>query len=489
MPVIPSQVDPVYLGVDLGTSGVKAVAASESGRVEASARADYPTLRPEPGAAEQDPADWTRAVAAVLSELAVAVPRDRWAGLGLSGMIPTLVVHVDGQAVGRAITWEDARAEDVGDMLRESLGPETLYARTGQWVDGRYLLPMATRLFQAGTLPAGAMLLGAKDHLMHLLTGQALTDPATATGAGVFDLSAGTWADDLVGRAITALGLPQLSLPEVVAATTTLPATADASALLGVPAGLPVTVGAADAICGVIGLGADIPGHAIYLAGTSNVILGVSASPVIDPDHRYLVTPLAGTSTGLEMDLLATGSAFAWLAEMTGAGGPAELVDEGYQVAVDDLDVPVFLPYVAPGEQGALWDPSVTGTLAGVTMRTTRGHLARALLTGIIAESMRCIDVLLDTPAAPTTVHLSGQTHGGRLAQELADATGVSVTEHRESVSHSALGAAILAGRAAGADIPAIADVRSFHPDPARRAVWANAFARHETLRHATAGH
>lgn len=141
----------VWVGLDLGTSGLKGVAVGPDGRVLARAASRYPTHRPEPGAAEQDPADWMSAVELVVAQLRGEVEAARWAGIGLSAMLPTLVLaDVEGAAVGRAITWEDARAEPQGDVLRERIGAATLYRRTGQWVDGRYLVPMHQRLHDLG---------------------------------------------------------------------------------------------------------------------------------------------------------------------------------------------------------------------------------------------------------------------------------------------------------------------------------------------------
>ena len=141
MPELPDQ---VWVGLDLGTSGLKAVALGPRGDVVASARTDYSTARPEVGASEQSTDDWWAAVSTAVSALAAAVDPSHWAAIGLSAMIPTLVLADDGgTAYGPAITWEDARSEDEGDALREAYGPEALARLTGQWVDGRYLLPMA----------------------------------------------------------------------------------------------------------------------------------------------------------------------------------------------------------------------------------------------------------------------------------------------------------------------------------------------------------
>ena len=128
----------VYIGLDLGTSGLKAMALAASGLVVARASAGYPTHRPAAGAYEQDPGDWLLAVQQVVAMLGEAVPVGRWRSIGLSGMLPTLVtLGADGRALGAAITWQDSRADELGDEFRERCGGAELYRLTGQWVDGR----------------------------------------------------------------------------------------------------------------------------------------------------------------------------------------------------------------------------------------------------------------------------------------------------------------------------------------------------------------
>src|SRR5258708_24010313 len=168
----------VFIGLDLGTSGLKGVALDESGAVLGDGSAGYPTHRPAAQAAEQDPADWERAARRVAAHLADQVPATRWRAIGLSAMLPTLVtVGPERYALGRAITWEDSRAEGHAVQLREACDGNQVYRRTGQWLDGRYLLPMFLRLAAAepARAPATAAVLGAKDYFFGQLTGHAAT--------------------------------------------------------------------------------------------------------------------------------------------------------------------------------------------------------------------------------------------------------------------------------------------------------------------------
>lgn len=478
----------VFVGLDLGTSSLKAVAIDAAGAVLARAGAAYPTYRPKPRAAEQDPADWFRAVGDAVDELVTVVPSQRWAGIGLSAMIPTLVLaDAAGQPLSRAITWQDGRAQSYGHALRDALGGDWLYELTGQWVDGRYLLPMASRLLLDDRRTSSARwLLGAKDLLFGWLTGQIATDPSTATGYGCYDLAAGEWSEQVLAAAPgihAGLVLSPASLPKVLPSTTAHPLLGARAAALGLPADLPVVLGAADSVLGAYGLGVTEPGDVAYLAGTSTVVLGISPELVRDHRHRYMVTPLAvGSGWGLEMDLLSTGSAVAWLQALLGP-------DENLLELADSIDpdvggLPTFLPYLAPGEQGALWDPDLTGTLVGLDLAHGRAELARALLTGVLVESRRCMSVLETASGGAGPVRMAGHTTGGVFGQDLADATGRAVSRDARGGDASALGAALLARLALTFAPPGELGEHdaTTDPDPSRAAVWARLADRHDAV-------
>ena len=461
----------IAIGLDLGTSSLKAIAVDvESGAVLSRVRRPYATRRPEPGAAEQSPSDWMAAVVAALGELAAATPATSWVGIGLSAMLPTLVrTDHAGEPVGPAIVWEDHRAEEEAQRLHVDQAAAVAYERTGQLLDGRYLVPMHLRLAErAGAdAPEVARILGAKDYLFGQLTGEVLTDPSTAAGSGVFDLTTGTYATG-----------PWPELPAVAPATTVRGLDAGLARIVGAPAGLPVALGAADSVLGAEALGAR-PGRDIaVIAGTSTVVLGVRDRLAFDADRRALVTPLAQGGYGLEMDLVATGSAFQWLATLTGAGDPAILIAESAEI--DPLTAPQTLPFLGPGEQGALWDPELRGGFSGLTLATTRGALMRGLANGVVLELARCVRVLAE--AGDGRILVAGSSLAAPvLLQDLADACEIEVHADPSDADHSALGAVDVLLAALGT--PAVRpgpDFERFLPRPSARATWAALAAQHE---------
>ena len=489
----------VYIGLDLGTSGLKGVALTASGTVAAHASAPYPTARPRPGAAEQAPADWLSAVEAVAGQLGLVIAPERWRGIGLSAMIPTLVTaDAGGEPTGPAVTWQDSRASRHGDDLRERFGAGALYVATGQWVDGRYLLPMFLRIAEEEPSRAAATtrLLAAKDYLFGWLTGEVATDPSTAAGFGCYQLQPGGWLGEALAAAADSAGGPPRrdlpALPPVLPATTCRPLRAEAAARLGCGR-LPVCLGAADSVLGALGLGVRDPGHIAYIAGSSSVILGVAARPLLDPRHRFLVTPLAEPGRwGLEMDLLATGSAIGWLADLLGGLDEAALV--ALAGGTDPGDAPLVLPYLSPGEQGAIWDPRLHGTVAGLELGYERRHLARGLVNGIVLESRRCLAVLGETGLFGPGLHVAGGSAADAgFRSDLADATRRRVSSPGgHDGGCSAEGAARLAALAIGGGwplLPPLADGPAAEPDPERAAVWDRLWGDYERARLAMARH
>lgn len=478
----------VYIGLDLGTSGLKAVALAASGAILARGSAAYPTHRPAAGACEQDPADWRRAVEQVVAQLAEVTPARRWRAIGLSGMIPTLVtLGADGQPAGPAITWQDSRADDLGDEFRERCGAAALYRLTGQWVDGRYLLPMFGRIARADPARAAATaaIASAKDYLFGWLTGELTTDPSTATGYGCYELETGGWSTACLAAAVLAPAGPRL--PAVRPCTTSRPLRAEVAAQLGC-APIPVVLGAADSVLGALGLGVREPGQVAYIAGTSNVILGVTDRLVLDPAHRFLVTPLAEPGRwGVEMDLLATGSAITWLAGLLGgdltAAGLVELA-----ARTNPAHAPVMLPYLSPGEQGALWDPLLLGAIVGLDLSHGREHLARALVNGIVLESRRCLAVLDETGGFGRAIEVAGGSAASpSFRTDLADAARRLVSMPRDDdTDHSARGAALIAARAMDGGWPDGAFPAAglaAEPDETRAKAWDEMWAAHESAR------
>ena len=443
---------PLLLGIDLGTSAVKVIATSVDGTVAGIGSASFATICDLPDQAEQDPAAWMAAVAEAMADLEPTLRgpdpdwRARAAAIGVTGQLPTLVCcDARGRPLGRAITWQDARADAPTLAALDPARRRDLYRRTGMPIDGRYLGPMFRHHWLARSAEVESIL-SAKDYLVSVLTERRLTDPSTAAGYGAFDLAAGSFAPDLTEL----WQLPAAALPPVRPAHSVAGGLSAAAAhLLGIPAAIPVTVGAADSVSGAFAMAALQAGIVCIAMGSSTIIIDAIREARLDPAARYLLTPHVEPGWyAREMDLLATGTGYRWLsALMHLPPGKMEQLAAEASPGAHDL---FFTPYLAGGEQGALWDPALRASISGLTLRHGASDIARAFLEGVAFEIRRCVDVLAET-APVREVVISGHLaeHHPSL-QMLADILHRPVQPF-QSVSPAALGAALGAQRALGA--------------------------------------
>lgn len=430
------------LGIDLGTSAVKLLVLDQHGTVQATAAADFPTFSDQPGEAEQEPADWAGALARAAAALERALPgpdgawRHAVVAIGLCGQLPTLVCLGTDGVLGRAITWKDSRADAWVATAVDGTERHRLYRQTGMPIDGRYLGPMFRCHFDRG--PAVETLLSAKDYLCYLLTGERVTDPSTAAGYGTFDLASGAFDTDLAAR----WDIPPGALPAIRPAHAQAGLLSAAGArLLGLRTGIPVTVGSADSVASAFAMcGLEARAVAITM-GSSTVILDAVRERALDPSARYLLTPhVAPGWYGREMDLLATGTGHAWLSSLF--GWSEGVLDECAADSVPGAHGVTFAPYLAGGEQGALWNSALRGSIHGLTVRHRARDLARAFLEGVCFEIRRCVEVLGEGGPVQSVVVAGHIVRAPSSLQLLADVLGQPVKSWTQA-SPAALGAAL----------------------------------------------
>ncbi len=442
------------LGLDLGTSAVKAVAVGLDDAVLGEGAAGFGTDSAQPRQAEQQPADWLRAASAAMHELAERLRADLgddWGeqveAIGLTGQLPTLVCLDDAKPLGAAITWKDGRADAWAASRVDTAQRALMYARTGMPIDGRYLAPMLQYHF-ADRIGAVRTVLSAKDYLLSELTGLRLTEPSTAAGYGIYDLRERRFSEDLAKF----WQLPHRLLPKIQGANTLAgPLNRAGAALLGLREGLPVSSGAADSVCASFAM-AGLDERVVSLSfGSSAVVIGASPARRFDGAARYLLTPHVNDAWyGREMDLLATGTGYRWLSGLfSWTDGD---IDRHAAQSVPGAHGLSFAPYLAGGEQGALWNPRLQGAIFGLGVGHTRADIARSFLEGVFFEIKRCIDVLAETAPIDAVMISGNLVHSSSSTQMLADILHVAVGCVPER-SPAAIGAAMLARRIAGVEL------------------------------------
>ena len=428
------------LAIDLGTSRVKVALISESLETVASTSESYLTFTAEPDQAEQRVDEWLAAIRTATSRLTTEHPSVLILAVTLTAQMPTLVaLDSDRNVIGNAITWQDSRADSLVDELLTTEQKLTVSQVAGTPIDGRYIIPMhLRRLSSADYEPT--VLLSAKDYLFYLLTGEFVTDPSTASGFGNYDLVGENWNSDLTSL----WGISPSLLPEIRPSHYALPLLETGMALVpGLTTGTPVYLGAADSVCAHHFVERHFTTAISIIDGSSTVIMASSV-----PGHTFqgqvLRSPLVDASqSGIEMDLLASGSSIAWLAGLL-ALSPSELEELALAHADMANASTLLYPYLAGGEQGALWRTDLSGSIQALSLSTSRNDLALAVFEGIAFETLRCLRLLQNSSTPPTVVALTGRNSRGLGPAILSALLGSPVIAIGQQ-SPSLLGAALIA--------------------------------------------
>ena len=426
--------DGVFLGLDIGTSGVKAILVQPAGDVVASATIPLTLSTPRPGWAEQDPETWWVASIAAIAAARSQRPHDPVLAVGISGQMHSSVfLDREGQVIRPALLWCDGRTTaQCAEITRRAGGEDVLR----QWVSNPALegftLPkiLWLREHEAAAYARLSSVLLAKDFIRYRLTGELATEPSDASGTLVFDPVKMRWSDDL----IAAVGIPRQLLP----------------------VGTPVVGGGADNACGAAGVGVVRPDDVVASWGTSGTVLAPALKPVVDPGlraHTFChVVPGTWYLMGV---ILSAGGAFGWYREqfardLAGLPDANVFLNEEASTVAPGSDGVIFLPYLQ-GERTPHRDAAARGAFLGLSLAHTRAHLTRAVLEGITFALRDSLSLLQTLGIAPGEVLLTGGGARSAFLRRLqAEVYGVPVaTVNREE--GPAYGAALLAAVGAGA--------------------------------------
>jgi xylulokinase len=415
------------VGLDVGTTGVKAIAVSETGTVIARAEVGYPLSTPRPGWAEQDPEDWWRASQQALAELGVGP-----LAIGLSGQMHGLVALDANQRVLRpAILWNDQRTAAECAEIEERVGLERLVVLTGNRALTGFTAPklLWLRRHEPDVYERIAHVLLPKDYVRLRLTGERAIDVADASGTLLFDVGARRWS----GEVLDALELPLEWLPPAY----------ESPDVPGAP-------GAGDQAAGALGVGVDRPGPLSVVLGTSGVVFAALPAFAADPEGRAhsFCHAVPGAWHAMGVMLSAAGS-LRWYRETFAPGVPYdELTAEAERVPPGAEGV-TFLPYLA-GERTPHADPNARGAFVGLSLAHGRGHLTRAVLEGVAFGLRDCLELLGGLGVDARVGRASGGGARSRLWLTIvASVLGIPL-ELTEAEEGAAYGAALLGGVSGG---------------------------------------
>lgn len=444
------------LGIDIGTSGSRALVVDEHGAIVASATSAHEPFRsPGPAWAEQDPADWWRAaqdaVRVVLAKSKVAA--GDIACIGLSGqMHGAVLLDEAGEVLRPSIIWCDQRTADECKWLDREVGPARLLELTSNPALTNFTLTklLWVRTHEPEIWNRVRHVLLPKDYVRYRLSGAFAIDVADASGTLMLDVAKRQWSAEM----LAATGISADILPEVLESpAVSAHVSASAAAATGLVAGTPIVAGAGDQAAGAVGMGITHPGAVSVTIGTSGVVFAATERPALDRKgrihtfchaipgrwHVMGVTQAAGLSLRWIRDQWQMGSDDAAYERMT---AEAAAVPAG-------ADGVLWAPYLM-GERTPHADPDVRAALVGLAASHTRAHVTRAVMEGVAFSLNDTFGIFDELKVPVARVRVGGGGARSPLWREIQAAVYGHPVETVAAEEGAAYGAAILAGVGAG---------------------------------------
>lgn len=451
------------LGLDLGTTGAKAILMDENGKVISRAFEEYPIHVPRPGWSEQDAEDWWKASVEVVRRAirqADARPGDI-AGVGLTGQMHGLVLlDGSGKVLRRPILWNDQRTAEQCSWITERLGGEDKAIElTCNPILTGFTAPKLiwVRQNEPEIYARAKMVLLPKDYIRFRLTGVYATEVSDASGTSLFDVRGRKWSEQV----LEPLDLPFEMLPEVYESTQVSgEVSREASELTGLNPGTPVVGGGGDQAAGAVGNGVVREGVISATIGTSGVVFAHTDEVKVDPAGRlHSFCHAVPGKWHLMGVMLSAGGSLRWFRDKLGAPevqvanacdiDPYELLTAEASTVPCGCEGVVFLPYLS-GERTPHKDPDARGVFFGLSLRTGKGHLVRAIMEGVAFGMRDSLEIMKTLGVPMREIRASGGGARSKLwCQIQADVYGVDI-HVMEIEEGPAFGAAIIAGAGVG---------------------------------------
>jgi xylulokinase len=439
----------LLLGLDISTTGAKALLVDLAGNVVSSASSPLKLSTPRPLWSEQNPSDWWDGMAASIRQALAGAGRsgEDVLAVGMTGQMHGLVLLDErGEVLRPAILWNDQRTGPQCDEIRERIGRERLIQITGNDALTGFTAPKV--LWVAENEPdvyaKAHHILLPKDYIRFKLTGEYAMDRAGGAGTILFDLKTRTWSPEV----LEALDIPSEWLPPTFEGPeVTGVVTAEAAKATGLAEGTPVVGGGGDQAAQAVGVGAVESGIIALTLGTSGVVFATTEAPLIQPEGRLhaFCHSVPGRWHFMGVMLSAAGS-LQWYRDTLAPGVDFDDLVSAAESIPPGSNGLLFLPYLT-GERTPYPDPLARGAWVGLTVRHTQAHLTRAVLEGVSFGIRDSFTLIQEAGLGEIKqVRISG---GGAKSplwrQIMADVLGVELVTVN-TTEGAAYGAALLAG-------------------------------------------
>ena len=441
------------LGIDIGTSGCKALVLSASGEVLATDTAAYDFSRPKFGWTEQDPKLWVSGARTAVANVLRNVPAGQIEAIGLSGQMHGFTpLDAEGAVLRPAILWNDQRnTTEAAEIVQLAGGLDALLNLTNNdmltgYTAGKILWMQRN---EPELFDKVAHALNPKDYLRLVLTGEYATEVSDASGTGLFDVCRRAWSDELLALLPFDTGiLPECHESDVVSGRVSR----SGAELFGLAPGTPVIGGGGDSVIQTLGTGVAAPGSLQTTVGTGGILAAALNAPADNPEGRLQVfcnvAPELWHCMGVSLN---AGASLAWLARLLGQGGNyAALVERAAEVAAGSEGL-VFMPYLN-GERCPHPDATARGAFVGLTGRHDARHMTRAVMEGIVFAFYDMYRLMDRMGIEKSLIKASGGgARSGLWRQMQADLFDCPVVTTLGAAEGGAFGAALLTGVAQGA--------------------------------------
>ncbi len=432
----------MYLGIDIGTSGVKCVILDEDGEVVAQATAALPISRPRALWSEQSPDDWWRATNIAVSRLPEEDRRDIKA-IGLAGQMHGATVLDGSDHVLRpAILWNDGRSAAACEELEE-LCPD-LHQIAGNLAMPGFTAPKLLWLksHEPAVFDQVKKVLLPKDYVRLVMTGEYATDVSDAAGTLWLDIEKRIWSEKILNAChLTGEHMPETyEGPDVTGQLR-----GDIAERWGIAKNTPVIAGGGDNAAGAVGMGVFGPGDAFLSLGTSGVLF--TADSAYRPNAQSGVHTFCHALPGVwhQMSvMLSAASCLEWATRLTGLANVEALIANAETANEFGVTRALFLPYLS-GERTPHNNPKAQGVLFGLTHESDTAALAQTVLEGVALGFADGLDVLAAANEIEAISVIGGGARSAYWGRILAAALGKTLVYRKHADVGPALGAARLA--------------------------------------------
>lgn len=478
-----------YLGIDLGTSAVKVILATESGEIIDTATCSYPLLTPQTGWAEQNPEDWYNATVDCLKMLGANNNLGEIVGLSFSGQMHGMVcLDNNGNVLRPAILWNDQRTVNEVDFLNNDVGRDTLLNYTGNIAVAGFTAPKILWLYnnERENFNKTAKYLLPKDYLIYKITGQYFTDVTDASGTLYFDTQNRCWSKDM----LSILHINENQLPTVVESTCVVGCVSNEfSEISGLSTSTKVIAGGGDQAVGAVGTGTVNNQSVSISLGTSGVLFICSDNfNNKNNGSMHNFCHANGKYHLMGVTLSAAGS-LEWWTNIINNKDYDSLRDGLEDVSTDNL---LFLPYLS-GERSPINDSNAQGILYGLNVSHTQQHITKAIHEGVCLSLLDCLLVANNAGIYPTKARcIGGGAKSEFWLQMLSDILGIEIATIN-TADGCALGAVILATVGCGAYATVeeacstiVKESKVFYPNTIKTKMYKQKYIKYKMLYEAT---